>query len=207
VGGVTDEEWRKHALARNDRYLSLIETFEFCPFALRCRETGGLHRRVLLFETPDETAVLQAIAELEQPAFAAVEIGLLLQPKLTLRYEAMEQFAASLRQRMKESQLREFFIVAFHPEAPVDTTTPERLVSLLRRSPDPTFQLVRGSLLDRVRGGSGDTRWIDLKKTDLRAPPPPPPPSLSEKIGAQNAETVQRLGADRLVELLAELRK
>lgn len=203
---MTDEERIQKALARNDRYLEFVETHDICPFAKRCREQGGLFRQVFLQSTFNAEPLLQTIAELHEPDRTDVEVGLLILPQLTTSYAQMEHATASLRERMKERRLQEFFIVAFHPEAPVDTTTPERIVTLMRRSPDPTFQLVRAALLDRVRGGSNDTRWVDLKKTDLRSPPPPPPPSLSEQIAARNAETVRRLGADRLVELLASLR-
>src|SRR5207253_7900724 len=45
-----------------------------------------------------------------------------------------------------------FLVAAFHPGAPETFTTPPQLVSFLRRTPDPTLQLVRTSVLRRATG-------------------------------------------------------
>ena len=45
-----------------------------------------------------------------------------------------------------------FAMAAFHPDAAADLDDPERLIPFLRRTPDPTIQLVRQEALERVRG-------------------------------------------------------
>jgi hypothetical protein len=194
-------DWQREALARNDRYLlECVEKLELCPFARRCRETGALERRVLAQRGVEEAEASGVLRELEEKRFAHVEVALLIFPFLEVSPAEMERFAGVLR-----GATSAFFVVAFHPEAPMDATTPDRLVSLLRRSPDPTLQLVRVALLDRVRGSQGDTVYMSV--ADIRNPPPPPPPSLSSRIAEANFETVRKVGVGRMAELLTSLRK
>jgi hypothetical protein len=194
---MTAVDWQAEALARNDRYLlECVEKFELCPFARRCRESGALERRVLEQSRVDEAEASRVVRELGDARFAHVEVALLIFPRLSVTSAEMERFAALLR-----PQTTEFFVVAFHPELSVDATNPDRLVPMLRRSPDPTLQLVRASLLDRVRGPQGDTIFMNV--VDIHNPPPLPPPSLSQRIAEHNFETVLKVGVGRMAEILA----
>jgi hypothetical protein len=90
----------------------------------------------------------------------------------------------------------------------MDLSDANRAVSFLRRSPDPTLQLVRISTLDRVRSGrpSGST-YLDpsrlspdeLRSTVRRL-------SVSEQIAEANLGTLQREDPARIAQLLADLR-
>jgi hypothetical protein len=70
-------------------------------------------------------------------------------------------------------------------------------VPFIRRSPDPTIQLIRRSVLESVRRPSdGGTGYIDPSSiTDLVAffknPPKPP---LHERVAQANLEQIQRVG-------------
>jgi hypothetical protein len=195
------------ALERNQRYLlDLVEALNLCPFAKACREGGALERRVLLIDQPEVGPLVETVKELHGAPFAHVEVALLILPRLVVTPIEMDRLMTRLRDVLQGLGLNAFFAVGFHPDAVIDATTPARLVQTLRRSPDPTVQLVRAAVLDRVRGSQSDTRWIDPKKTDLSAPPPPPPPSLSERIASANFETVRRVGLERMVELLGATR-
>ena len=73
-------------------------------------------------------------------------------------FTAPEAFDAWLSQLRDAWQAlpppRVFYMVAFHPRLttpPDRALTPDSLVSLLRRSPDPVIQCVDGEVLDRVR--------------------------------------------------------
>src|SRR5262249_45279145 len=76
-----------------------------------------------------------------------------------------------------------------------ELATPAQAVGFFRRAPDPTLQLVRASVLDAVRGGSGKfvfdfspAAWAELKKREHRLP-------TSERIARDNhALLVQRIG-------------
>jgi len=189
------------ALARNDRYLrEFVEALELCPFARKCRESGRLARRVLRGERPAE-ATAAAVRELELTSEEQVEVALLIYPEFAGDLRAFEEFRDDVR-----GWLRLFYCVAFHPALPMDLSDANRAVSFLRRSPDPTLQLVRISTLDRVRSGRpAGSVYLDTSRSlpelhDLEGPP-----SLSEQITQANLRTLRRHEPDRLAALLAGL--
>jgi hypothetical protein len=191
------------ALARSDRYLSeFVEALELCPFARRCRESGRLARRVLRGERPAE-ATAAAVRELEQTSEEQVEVALLIYPEFAGELSRFEEFRDEVRR-----SLRLFYCVAFHPALPMDLSDANRAVSFLRRSPDPTLQLVRISTLDRVRSGRpAGSVYVDPSRLspeelrDLEAVP-----SLSDQIAEANLCTLRREDPARLAQLLADLR-
>jgi hypothetical protein len=192
------------ALARNDRYLrEFVEALELCPFARRCRETGRLARRVLRGGRPGE-ATASVVRELEATAEEQVEVALLIYPELEGGVRALEE----LRDEVRHS-LRLFHCVAFHPDLPMDLSDENRAVSFLRRSPDPTLQLVRISTLDRVRSGRpAGSVYVDasrLSPEELRNAEPLP--SLSDQIAQANFQTLRKRDAARLAALLAGMRE
>lgn len=207
---MTDAELTARTLARNDRFLrEVVEAHDFCPWARHCRESGGLERRVVPLETPSPADLLPLVRELASEAFAHVEVALLLLPRVTLSALDFERFVASIRDaRAAEEPRPTFFCVAFHPDSPPNFDTPGRTVSLLRRSPDPTIQLVRAAMLDRARGPDlEDTIYVDASAIDLTKPMPPRPPSVSNRIARSNHQRVHELGPDRLLALLDEIRR
>ncbi len=188
------------ALARNDRYLrEFVEALELCPFARRCRETGRLARRVLRGGRPGE-ATAAAVRELEAKAEEQVEVALLIYPELEGGLHALEE----LRDEVRRS-LRLFHCVAFHPDLPMDLSDENRAVSFLRRSPDPTLQLVRIATLDRVRSGRpAGSVYLDPSKLgaeELRSLEAPL--SVSEQIARANLRTLRQHDAADLQRLLA----
>ena len=116
----------------------------------------------------------------------------------------------SLREQMFASHPGQapFYCVAFHPALPRDLLDANRAVRFIRRSPDPTLQLVRASILVRVRGdGGGGSRYVDTSLLSLeQAMALLSPASLAERIGEANLATLQREGPDRLELLLSSLR-
>lgn len=213
------------ALARNDRYLrEFVEAFNLCPFARRCRESGKLQRAVSLVEggLPASAAGEAALAALEReiarfeamPA-AEVEVALILFPALTAALtlgqsgaQLFEQFVAEARKRMDARHASggsTFYCVAFHPQFREDLTDAQRAVRFIRRSPDPTVQLVRASLLHELHRADAP-EFVDtagLSTAQLLAINLPL--ALSERIGQANLSTLKAAGADRLRELLDEI--
>jgi len=188
------------ALARNDRYLrEFVEALDLCPFARRCRESGRLARRVLRGGGPGE-ATASAVRELEATPEDQVEVALLIYPELEGGVRALEE----LRDEVRRS-LRRFHCVAFHPELPMDLSDENRAVSFLRRSPDPTLQLVRIATLDRVRSGRpAGSVYVDpskLRADELRSLEAPL--SVSEQIARANLRTLRQHDAAGLQRLLA----
>lgn len=197
-------------LARNDAYLvEFVERFNLCPYARPCREGNALERRVLEQRELVFEPCLTALEALSSASFTHVEIGLLILPNLQATFAEFERFAAELRRRRAEVETTPtWFVVPFHPESPPDAGDPGRVVSLLRRTPDPTLQLVRVSLLESIRGGVDpeDTVWMDPATCPAEPTAVTPARSVSTIIGDANFETVQRVGAERMLALLAALR-
>ena len=201
----------ERVLARNDRYLrEFVEALHLCPYAKRCREEGKLQRRVIRRRED----ALAAIREIEAMPADAVEVALLIFPEEPADGEesarAFEAFCAELREQMFASHPGQapFYCVAFHPDLPRDLLDANRAVRFIRRSPDPTLQLVRASILVRVRGdGGGGSRYVDTSLLSLeQAMALLSPASLAERIGEANLATLQREGPDRLELLLSSLR-
>ena len=212
------------ALARNDRYLlEFVEALSLCPWARRCREMGRLECRVILAaggepETPAFEALMDdamtAVCELAARPPGEVEIGLLLFPALVpaLRAgvegaRAFEQVCNAVRAAMQQAFAQEpggqpFYCVAFHPELGMDLADANRAVRFIRRSPDPTLQLVRVSVLQAARG-SDPLRYVDasrMTREELMAVQSPE--TISERIARLNWETLQREGPEKLRALL-----
>ena len=190
------------ALARNDRYLrEFVEALELCPFARKCRETGRLARRVLRGGRPRE-ATAAAVRELEATGEEEVEVALLLYPEFEGEVGAFEEFRDEVRRG-----LRLFHCVAFHPALPMDLSDANRAVSFLRRSPDPTLQLVRIATLDRVRTGRpAGSIYLDPSQAS-QGPILEAAPSLSDQIAAANLRTLRRHDPAGLAALLEGMRR
>ncbi|MFL5312399.1 MAG: DUF1415 family protein [Myxococcales bacterium] len=192
------------ALARNDRYLrEFVEALELCPFARKCREAGRLARRVVRGERPGE-ATAAIVGELEATPEEQVEVALLIYPEFAGDLSRFEEFRDEVRR-----SLRAFYCVAFHPALPMDLSDANRAVSFLRRSPDPTLQLVRIATLDRVRSGRpAGSIYVDasrLSSDELRKVEPLP--SLSDQIAAANLRTLRRHEPATLSALLEAIRR
>jgi hypothetical protein len=183
------------ALARNDRYLSeFIEALAICPYARTCRETGRLHREVRLDPTLDPVRIAARVRELE--ALQDVEVALLIfsGAGISVEARAFERFITDVRSAYEKGRnpLRDgplgYFVVAFHPELPMQLTNPDVAVRFMRRSPDPTIQLVRPGAIERVQRASRE------------------PEALSRRIAEAGLRAVQAAGAERIAELLSGMR-
>ncbi len=199
-------------LARSDRYLrEFVEGLRMCPYAKLCRESGKLQRRVVR----SREDVVPAIAEIEALPAQAVEVALLIFPAEPATGEPSAReftaFCAGVRDRMFAEHGGDppFYAVAFHPDLPRDLKDANRAVQFVRRSPDPTLQLVRASVLRSVRGqDDGGSRFVDTSKLSLtEAMALVSPLTLAERIAEANLSTVQREGADRLEALLRSFRR
>ena len=197
------ESIEAEALARSDRYLrEFVEALELCPFARRCREAGRLARRVLRGGRPGE-ATSAAVRELELTSEEQVEVALLIYPEFDGELSRFEEFRDEVRKG-----LRLFYCVAFHPDLPIDLSNENRAVSFLRRSPDPTLQLVRVTTLDRVRSGRpAGSVYVDPSKLSEDVLQSQSIPTVSEQIARANLRTLQRHDAAGLANLLAGLRR
>ena len=226
AAGCGDDPRSAAALARNDRYLrEFVEAFNLCPYAKRTRETGLLTRVVLLNEGGAPgcpayenavTALADAIERMEHLPTDSIDVGLVifaaLVPALSRGLEgahAFERLVGEARERMLSRHPNgdtPFYCVPFHPDFAEDLSDEHRAVRFIRRSPDPTVQLVRAKVLRAVRG-NGTTDYVDtagLNATELMAISVPLP--VSDRIGRANLRTLREESPERMRSLLAAFR-
>lgn len=192
----------------NLRYLvEVVERFGLCPWARGARESGAVERRVLAGLSVDAT--LAAFDEVA--ALPGALIGLLVFPEAaaaTVRdAEAFDRFCESVRQALarRAGGRPAMAMAAFHPRAVYSLKTPAQLVPLLRRSPDPTIQLVRFSSLDQLKNGSGKflfdgsaAAFAELERRKTEVP-------ISDRIAADNLATVNHVGPEALQAILDDI--
>ena len=181
-------------LSRNDRYLrEFIEALAICPYARSCRETGRLHREVLLHESLDQAAVAARIAELSEPAHAEIEVGLLIFPCLRTSAYEFDRFVRGV-QRSYQAQMTAqgrsggYFVVAFHPELDMKLDNADVAVRFMRRSPDPTIQIVRPDAIARICGDRDrEILSRNIAESGLRAVLANNPTALAELLTGMRA--------------------
>jgi hypothetical protein len=189
---AADDDETRAALARNDRYLAeFIEALAICPYARSCRETGRLYREVMLEEIPDAEKMAAHIRELDQAAPAEIEVGLLILPRYKLSAVEFERYVSQVQRLYQKAQQERtqsvaFFVVAFHPGLSAQLHNHNVAVRFMRRSPDPTIQLVRPEAIERVRG----ERSAEL---------------VSRQIAEAGWKTVREHGSDELSALLGHI--
>lgn len=148
----------------HDRYLTeVVEGLHLCPFARKSREQGRVHRPILRCDgarpTPAEGA--QALADIARahPDAEIVLITFLGDDARLATPQTFDTLVRGIREAYKAlPDTRPFFMVGFHRDggqvSPGDTPprlTPDSLVPLLRRTPDPVIQCVDTETLERVR--------------------------------------------------------
>jgi hypothetical protein len=204
-----EDRWTREAVRLHGRYQrEIVERFGLCPWAERARLDGRVRESVLL-ETGD-AALAASLSVIE--TFAddlAADVVFLIFPRLGAAARDFDAFAARLR--CADAQRHEigrvpFVLAAFHPEAAPDTNDPERLIPFLRRTPDPTLQLVRASIVDAVRRGSQGTQFVDVGSLDAIVAGGGPVP-LRERIARSNLATVKRFGVEVLEKHLEDIRR
>lgn len=173
----------------------VVEALGLCPWAREARLAGRVRIEVRADADVEHTSAAVEAIERDE----AVDVGILIFPALALDRVAFRHFAAEVRERYAATATADdarMALADFHPSAEADLASPERLVSFLRRSPDPLLQLVRERVLASVRKASDvGTRFLDpdaltLAAVNGAAPVEP----VSERIARANLRTVERLG-------------
>jgi hypothetical protein len=181
------------ALRLSTRYVDeVVVAWNLCPWADKAFTSGQVRQRVQLDEAPAPEDVLPFLDACD--AASDVAIGLLIFPRLETRAAAFDAFAERVRRadhaRRPDAATTPpapaFLIAAFHPAAPATFATAPQLVSFVRRTPDPTLQLVRTSVLRRATGEG---------------------PRVSDDVTRRNFEAVNARGAHALDAVLRDIRR
>jgi len=202
---------RNEALRVYRRYaLEVVERLTLCPWAAAARRDGHVVETVILAENqsnPQQS--LRLLESLESQL--ETDIALFIYPDLELDRLGFESFVRNLRERdaaRHEVGTIPFAMAAFHPDARPDVHEPERLIPFLRRTPDPTIQVVRCTALDRVRGNSQEgTSFFDLASLGTLPLPQKEPVSLRQRIAQANLDTALEVGVDTLEALFQDIRR
>jgi hypothetical protein len=213
------EALRHATLEAYERYaVEVVERFNFCPWARSARESGDVTLRVVFSADHDDfDESLRLLLDLHEQApetsaesGTQVDVALFIYPLLDLDRLGFEDYARRLRTRAETGQknLDAFAMAAFHPSAGADLTHPDRLVPFVRRSPDPTLQLVRKSALSSIKGLASGTAFLDvsaLTAAAFKALQEPPPKPVRERIAEQNLASVRDAGTDAIEAVLADI--
>jgi hypothetical protein len=204
------DELEREALRLNRRYVvEVVEQYSLCPWAERARRDGRVTERVFLQEISElQARSLETIQELS--ALEEIEIALFIYPLANLGRLDFEHFARLLRaedQAQHEVGEVPFAIAAFHPDAPPVLSSAERLIPFLRRTPDPTLQLVRTSTLERTRGVDEGTSFLDVELVSPFALKAPPRPTVRERVAEANLATVERCGTNELERVFEDIKR
>lgn len=194
-----------------ERYaVEVVERFGFCPWARSAREAKEVLLRVVFSSNPDDFDDSLALLEALHGREPAPDIALFIYPLFDLDRLGFEDFARRLRGRAEVTDrgLDAYAMAAFHPAASPDLSHADRLVPYVRRSPDPTLQLVRKSALSGIKGLAGGTAFVDvsaLSALALKALAEPAPKALRERIAEQNLHTVREAGSDAIDAVLLDI--
>jgi hypothetical protein len=187
----------------HERFLvEVVEAHGLCPWAEGARTTGALRRAVIL----DEHDALPQVLALDDKVIVAI----LIYPRFRGGVAEFEALVQRLRAREEAARgERSPFVTAlFHPALKFSTDTPQQLLTLFRRSPDPSLQLVRYASLQSVRSAAPDGKFLftggieALAELERRLSTIP----VSERIARDNAATVASVGLDRILALLDDIR-
>lgn len=211
----------------HDRFLlDVVEPLGLCPFARRSRELGRVHRPLVYDAgaTPaDVAARLHALVG-EHPD-AEIVLFTFIGPGPAPRFPRardLDDFVKEVRPAYDPLGGPTFFMVGFHPRSgepdPGDEpprSTPDSLVPLLRRTPDPVIQCVRAEVLERVRWQAqqashakmiAEAEKLDPRLRKILEHSVQPDSSLSADIARKNFESVGGgEGRERLEARLAEI--
>jgi hypothetical protein len=166
--------------------------------------TDAEHRGLAL------TAALDAAAAQQR----GPEVALLVMPGLIdLSAEAFDAVHVAIRGRYEALANPLFYVVAFHPAYPVDARNVHTLVRFFRRSPEPTLQFVRRSVLAPLRRAADEAGRVRLASDMIAAGASAeelsvalkPPRDLSLLVAENNAQRFATLGPDALASTLTTL--
>ena len=161
----------------------MVIGWDLCPWAAQAWREGAVARRVLVEAAPDQAPEIAGVLAFidEIASNPSVSIGLAIFPRATQTEAAWGTFAERVRRadraRRAAGAAPPFLLAAFHPgsgENAAAARNPGALVSFLRRTPDPTLQLVRASLLEGLaregRDLSGEIARANFAAVGARTP-------------------------------------
>ncbi len=202
-----DRRLAAEALRLNDRYLvEFVEPYGFCPYAEGARRSPELRRRILVAPTTDLTAATCGWLD-EIAGDASAVVGILVYPRFSGTLADFEKFLRSIRARQDDRGGSPFVSALFHPLLKFAESTPQRLLTFFRRTPDPALQFVRYSVLDQLkrRVPTGKFFFDGSDKSQAELAKRGDQVGLSERIARDNHARVTQEGIARLQAILDDI--
>lgn len=197
------------------RYVNeIVLPLSLCPWAAPALQKEGVQMVVITSIFDDAEDMIQAATEVRELLARvddhAIELVLVLLPRCTYSRLEMDDLLRAIRQdgggRTAARSETSFALAAFHPDAPPDTTSSERFIPYLRRSPDPMIQAVRHSTLAKIDPGRGaGTAFFDAEKLNFQQLLSPAPQPLRKRIADANLATCQHAGLSHLEKRFASI--
>ncbi len=200
---------REEAIRLFRRYaVEMVEGLSLCPWAHVSRRDGHVREVVLTEPELDLASVARAIDELSK--LPQIEIGIILFPRIEVDRPTFERFVVQVRahdESLGRPRAEAWAMAEFHPEAPALLTPDGAFTNFVRRTPDPTIQLVRQSALERVRRGDNHgSGYFDIslltEDTVFEAVEAP----LHERVLENNRDEIARVGLSEVAARFAEIR-
>ncbi|HSC86554.1 MAG TPA: DUF1415 family protein [Polyangiaceae bacterium] len=187
------------------RYVDeVVLAFDLCPWAAPSLRAKRVQITVITehFSQRNEwtAPALTATRRLAEASLHEQnELVLLVFPRCTLGRLEFDGFLREVRAQMAAERPDggedPYALAAFHPDAPADSASPERLIPFLRRSPDPLLQAVRTSSLSRLESVHGaGTGFVGPEALLAIARGAPAHEPLRLRIARENLGTFEREG-------------
>jgi hypothetical protein len=208
-----DERLCREAVRVYERYATeVVEAFQLCPWARRARQDGRVRTCVVTDARPRAQRLLDRMDEIF--ADPHVEVGLVILPRAPWDRHEFRRFTSRVRAaheaRHAASGLHgppPLAMAAFHPDARPDVDSAARLVSFLRRTPDPTIQVVRQAALAAVRGAeTSGAVYAPRAVLDLALLMPERTLPLADRVAEANLATATRVGVAHIEAILDDIR-
>lgn len=180
----TDDE----VLRRYDRYLQeFLEALNICPYSRNARESNRLTRGVLRGVEPTVDQTVAALHTLMDAPPDQLDVGALIVPDISLDASRFSRFVGQVRgvYTQVSHPPGAYFLVAMHPGHATDLTDAQRAVAFMRRTPHPTIQVARASVIAQARG---------------RTPPGQEP--VTDRVARLGWEAVMQAGPEAVEALL-----
>lgn len=186
------------ALRLYERYQTeLVERYSICPWAKNARLDGRTRAHVVTDSECDLASLVPLLAHWS--AEPSVDVAFVIAPRFEAGLEAFAEWSSAVGRATHGV----FVAASFHPDA---SETPG-LVQFLRQTPDPTVQLVRRAMLERIRSQDAP-HYTDIFELDLRALEVDKPiRTVAASVFAHNAQLIEREGRAALQQIIDDIRQ
>lgn len=195
------------ALRANNRYLEeFLEAYAFCPFARGGRLAGTSIRRTHYYDGKEPDALLEMMVEVAADKDRVVTQVIL--PLIDVAPQSWRDFCHLLTDRGHERLGGDpvLAVAPLHPNLSYQVTNANTVITLFRRTPDPTIQWVRlDALAEIYEGRTGSERFVPPERVLEVLLQGPARPGLYERIAETNLAMARRLGFENIERLLREI--